>query len=81
MLGDQSILLHELVHHAQCIYNASIRTSGLSCAREVEAFGLQAKFIRYVAEQRSSDSDNPRCRNRRNRGLTPISSQIPRRHE
>jgi hypothetical protein len=59
-LGDQSVLLHELVHHAQCVYDRTARDRAAICEREREAYGLQAKFLRYVAERRSGDLETPK---------------------
>lgn len=57
-LGDQSVLLHELVHHAQCVQGQFARDPAAACAREREAYGLQAKFLRYVAGQRPDDGES-----------------------
>jgi hypothetical protein len=43
---EQSVLLHELVHHAQCLRNG--RYDDL-CAAEREAYTLQAKYLRAMA--------------------------------
>lgn len=43
---EQSVLLHELVHHAQCLRRG--RYDDL-CAAEREAYALQAKFLRDAA--------------------------------
>lgn len=51
LLEPQSVLVHELVHHAQC---SSRRAFGDGCDWEREAYAMQAKFVRYVAETRST---------------------------
>ncbi len=43
---ERSILLHELVHHAQCLRKG--RYDDL-CAAEREAYALQARFLREAA--------------------------------
>lgn len=52
MLGPQSILVHELVHHAQC---STQKVRFIGCEEEREAYVLQAKFLRFAV-------NNPRNR-------------------
>lgn len=51
---EQSILLHELVHHAQCLRHG--RYDNL-CAAEREAYALQARFLREGAAPSDSAED------------------------
>ncbi|MSO89855.1 MAG: hypothetical protein EXQ89_07830 [Rhodospirillaceae bacterium] len=53
-LFGASILIHELVHHGQCI----TRRARNSCAWEQEAYAIQAKFLRsYKARQDAANAE------------------------
>jgi hypothetical protein len=49
-LQSQSTLVHELVHHAQCLRHSVALTRHEQCDREREAYAIQAKFIRFIGE-------------------------------
>jgi hypothetical protein len=55
-LGAIDTLLHELVHHAQCVTQ---RHGSDICAKESEAYALQARYIRWVLDNqlRSAESE------------------------
>ncbi len=50
----QSSVLHETVHHAQCVNH---RLRGDLCGMEREAYGLQARWLRAQAAKYSSEAD------------------------
>lgn len=50
----QSTVLHELVHHAQCLER---RFRGDLCAQEQEAYGLQVAWLKSLAPQYASEDD------------------------
>ncbi len=53
-LFGASILIHELVHHGQCI----TRRARNSCAWEQESYAIQAKFLRsYKARQDAANAE------------------------
>lgn len=53
-VGVQSYILHEMVHHAQCV-NHRLQSDG--CGREREAYALQAKWLRDQAARYSAPAD------------------------
>lgn len=52
LIVPQSALVHELVHHAQCVNH---RPRGDGCEYEREAYFLQAGYVRFVAENSVAD--------------------------
>ncbi len=44
-IGPQSMLVHELVHHAQCVNH---KPMGDGCDWEREAYALQANYVRFI---------------------------------
>ena len=55
-LTTQAEVVHELTHHAQCINHKPIRSD--PCGAEREAYGMQAKFLRWSADQSSASADD-----------------------
>jgi hypothetical protein len=54
-LSEQSMLVHELTHHAQCVNQKLANSAANVCANETEAYAMQAKFIRSAAAQRDDE--------------------------
>lgn len=53
-VGVQSFVLHEMVHHAQCLHR---RLQADACGREREAYALQGKWLRDQVERYSLPAD------------------------
>jgi hypothetical protein len=56
-----SVLLHELVHHAQCTRGSMMAAGAIlpgdTCAIEREAYALQAKYVHQLSDRAATEQD------------------------